>query len=74
MNPKFVIGGIALLIAAVIAVIKAQPMYRQAAHIYMFENMAAGNDLRMIADVVKYGGIATGAVGAILLLTGLLKK
>ncbi len=71
---SLIIIGIILVIAAVIAVIAAQPMLQQSGYVYMFKDMAKGNQMRLTASIIIFGGYGAGAIGLILLLVGLLKK
>ena len=69
-----IVIGIVLIIAAVVAVIASQQMYEQAAQVWMFTSAPRGDQMRMQADIARYGGFAAGAIGCILLLVGLIKK
>ena len=69
-----IVLGLILVVGAVVAVIASQSMYQQAANVWMFSSAPRGNEMRMQADIARYGGFGGGAVGAILLLAGLLKK
>ena len=72
-NTRLVLG-VALLVSAIIAAIAAQPMYRKANTVAMFESMERGNQMSLTADIVKYCGYGAGAIGIVLLFVGLMKK
>jgi hypothetical protein len=69
-----IVIGLILIVGAVAAVIASQSMYEQAANVWMFTSAPRGNQMRMQADIMRYGGFGGGAIGAILFLAGLLKK
>lgn len=73
-NKTMITIGVVLVVAAVIAVIAAQPMYQEAQEVYMWKSMDRGSQMHMTADIIKYGGFGAGAIGVVLLLVGLLKK
>jgi hypothetical protein len=65
-----IIVGVVLIIAAVVAVIASDSMYYEAARYAV----SKAEEMRMQANVVRYGGIGAGVIGGILFLAGLLKK
>lgn len=75
MNNKVkVIAGVVLIVVAIVAIVASQPLYREADMVYWNVDMERGEQMYMTANIIKYGGFGAGAVGAILLLVGLLKK
>ena len=59
-----------LLIVGVVAAIVAQPVQRSGAQTAFFESMSRGNQLMFLADILQWGGLATAAVGLIMILKG----
>lgn len=67
------ISGIILLVIGVIAVVASDSIYREGEYIAWFRDSIQGDQIMTLATALKYGGIASGAIGLLKMAVGFFK-
>ncbi|MEN8200622.1 MAG: hypothetical protein ABFR63_11180 [Thermodesulfobacteriota bacterium] len=66
--------GVILIIAAVLLVLIGHRVCQEAGAADIFNSISVGNQMCMVADIIKIGGYVTGFIGIVLFFAGLFMK